>query len=136
MSFSIDTRILTTCIELAEWPLSSLFLKNNADYPWLILVPRVKDVQEIYHLHPSLQYKLMEEMSQLSSIVGHYFKPDKLNIGALGNIVPQLHVHIIARYKTDKLWPHGIWQAGETTILYTKEQLSSLKQDLQILLTQ
>jgi diadenosine tetraphosphate (Ap4A) HIT family hydrolase len=130
MPFDIDSRIVSTCFELGDWPLSRVLLKNNADYPWFILVPREENVQDIDQLSPSARHMLMDEISQLSSIVRLYFKPDKLNIGALGNMVPQLHVHVIARFKTDNLWPHGIWQAGQTTTPYTDSTLQSLLADL------
>ena len=126
MSFGVDDTILSTCLELGDWPLSRVFLKNNEDYPWLILVPRVNNVQDIDQLPQSLRYLLMNEISQLSSIVRMYFKPDKLNIASLGNIVSQLHVHVVARFAQDKLWPYSIWQAGQTTTPYAENSLASL----------
>ncbi len=135
MSFLIDHRIASTCFDLGDWPLSCVLLKNDASYPWFILVPRQESTQEIHHLSPSFGHLLMDEIQQLSSIVNLYFKPDKLNIGALGNIVPQLHVHIIARYKTDALWPHGVWQATNSPVLtYEEKSLSILLSDLRCLI--
>ena len=130
MTFEIDSRILSSCFELGDWPLSRVLLKNNADYPWFILVPRQENLQEIDQLSPALRHIFMDEISQLSSIAKHYFKPDKLNIGALGNMVPQLHMHIIARFKTDNLWPHGVWQAAQTNSLYPKNTRQLLLADL------
>lgn len=130
MAFELDNRIRSTCFELADWPLSRVLLKNNADYPWLILVPRQENIEEIEQLSKSLRQVLIEEISELSSIVRQYFKPDKLNIGSLGNIVPQLHIHIIARFKNDNLWPHGIWQAAQTGTPYGESKLSLLRKDL------
>jgi diadenosine tetraphosphate (Ap4A) HIT family hydrolase len=130
MTFTIDPHIETTCITLADWPLSRIFLKNNANYPWFILVPRVENVQEMDELSSDAQKQLMNEMTQLLRIVRDYFKPDKLNMGALGNLVPQLHIHIIARFKHDPLWPHGIWQEGQTTRPYDPSELEKIGHDL------
>ena len=130
MSFVIDGRILSTCFEIGKWPLSRVFLKNNGCYPWLILVPEQEDLQDIDQLPPRLRYVFMDEISQLSLIVKSYFKPDKLNIGALGNIVPQLHMHVIARFKHDDLWPHGVWQSLQTITPYPKDILNALLGDL------
>jgi len=130
MSFLIDERIQGTCFTLGEWPLSRVLLKNNADYPWLILVPRIDNVQEIEQLPQPARHALIDEISALSAIVNTYFKPDKLNVGALGNIVSQLHIHIIARFTQDKLWPHSIWQAAQTTTLYSESRLNPMLDDL------
>ncbi|STX29671.1 diadenosine tetraphosphate (Ap4A) hydrolase-like HIT family hydrolase [Legionella beliardensis] len=115
MSFTINNQILSSCFELGDGPVSKILLKNNADYPWLILVPRVENIQEIDQLPTKIRYLLIDEMSSLSNLMRVYFKPHKLNIGALGNIVSQLHIHIIGRFTHDKLWPHAVWQAAEAT---------------------
>jgi len=126
ITFSVDERISSTSFFLGDWPLSRIFLKNNANYPWLILVPREPNIQEIDQLTRRQQYRLMNEISALSSIVKAYFKSDKLNVGALGNIVSQLHVHVVARFENDALWPHGIWQAAQTSVPYTEAQIERL----------
>ena len=133
MSFTIDPRILSTCFELGDWPLSRVLLKNNASYPWLILVPREKNKQDIDQLPQPSRAIFMEEISQLSVIVKTYFKPDKINIATLGNMVPQLHMHVVARYSYDDLWPHGIWQASQTTVLYSEDILKQRLDDLRAL---
>ena len=130
MTFLIDDRILSTCSEVTDGPLSRVFLKNNANYPWFILVPRQKNIQDIDQLSAQSRHLFMEEISALSSIVKLYFKPDKLNVGSLGNIVPQLHVHVIARFKYDELWPHGVWQSALTTSPYDEHTLKRLISDL------
>ena len=130
MSFKIDSRILSTCFEVGDWPLSRVFLKNTINYPWLILVPRQKNIQDIDQLAPRLQHLFMDEITRLSSIVKQHFMPDKLNIGALGNIVSQLHMHVIARYKHDALWPDGIWQSTQITTPYPQAILDPLLKEL------
>ncbi|HAU1295592.1 TPA: HIT domain-containing protein [Legionella pneumophila] len=124
--FCIDDRIKSSSFILGEWPLSTVLLKNDASYPWFILVPRRMDIQEIYQLEKSDRFLLIEEINQLSLLASDYFKPDKLNIGALGNIVPQLHIHIVIRRKSDPLWPQGIWQASMPSIPYLESELKSL----------
>jgi len=126
MNTSIDPRITSTCFILADWPLSRVFLKNNANYPWFILVPRQDNIQDVDQLPQALQHTLIDEISRLSSIVKVHFQPDKLNVGTLGNIVPQLHIHVIARFTHDMLWPHGVWQALQTTTPYREEQIHEL----------
>ncbi|CAM2828203.1 HIT domain-containing protein [Legionella worsleiensis] len=109
--FRIDDRIQSTSFILGDWPLSRVFLKNEAQFPWFILVPRVDNIEEIYQLNKEQRQVLMEEINQLSLLVKAHFKPDKLNVGALGNVVSQLHVHVVARDVTDSLWPQGIWHS-------------------------
>jgi diadenosine tetraphosphate (Ap4A) HIT family hydrolase len=82
---------------------------NDADYPWLVLVPRRADIVEIADLSAVNAARLMEEIAQTSRVLKAVTGCDKLNVGAIGNVVPQLHVHIVARWKTDPLWPKPIW---------------------------
>lgn len=124
--FSIDERILSTSFHIGDWPLSRIFLKNEECYPWFILVPRKDNIQEIYQLLKEERQILIEEINQLSQVVNKYFIPDKLNIGALGNVVSQLHIHVVARTKNDALWPQGLWQSSLNTTHYKEERLNIL----------
>lgn len=133
--FVLDKRIDSSCITLTDWPLSRVLLKNNADYPWFILVPRVDNIQEMGQLPQPLGHQLMDEISQLSSLVRSLCKPDRLNVAALGNMVSQLHVHVVARFIDDKLWPHAIWQEAQTTTPYDPAALESLKSNFLSYLT-
>lgn len=110
--FLLDERLKASSFYLVDWPLSQVFLKNNANYPWFILVPRRHGVREITDLCRNDRYQLMDEVHQLSVVLQETFKPDKINTGALGNIVAQLHLHVVGRYHDDALWPQGIWQAA------------------------
>ena len=130
MSFTIDSRITSSSFFIKDWPLCSLFLKNNADYPWFILVPRRSEVQALDQLNTDDQQQLMIEINKLSTIIRKKFNPDTINVGALGNIVAQLHIHVIARFQTDKLWPHGVWQQALTSQPYDADILDNLLQDL------
>lgn len=117
--FLFDSRLTSSSFHLLNWPLSGVFLKNNAGYPWFILVPRRTGMQDIMDFTRAERYQLMDEIAELSAVIRGYFKPDKLNTAALGNIVPQYHVHIVARFQQDALWPHGIWQTGLEDKPYT-----------------
>jgi diadenosine tetraphosphate (Ap4A) HIT family hydrolase len=125
-NFVVDKRIQDSSFLLGEWPLSSLYLKNDADFPWVILVPRESHVEEIFQLSKTNQNQLIAEITAISQLMKTYFKPDKLNVGALGNIVAQLHVHVVARYKTDKMWPHGVWQPNSQATAYNPAILDNL----------
>lgn len=134
MVFTVDQRIEKSSVWVAEQSLSTVFFKKDASFPWLILVPRVKNITEIYQLKHSDCQILMEEIKLFSKIMNDYFKPDKLNIGALGNIVSQLHIHIVARFKDDKAWPHSIWQPDLTMEIYEEAVLAKHVNGLQSLL--
>ncbi len=121
-SFSLDERLQSSCFTLIDWPLSRVLLKNHADYPWLILVPRKMHVTEMTELTELEQKQLMCEINTASQIMQRIFQTDKINVGALGNVVSQFHFHIVGRYRHDPLWPQGIWQAANIEKKYTDPQ--------------
>jgi len=94
---------------VASWPLCELRLMDDANHPWLILVPRVVDAVELVDLSVAQQTELMREVGVASRMLQNEFKPYKLNVAALGNLVPQLHLHVIARYQDDIAWPRPVW---------------------------
>jgi diadenosine tetraphosphate (Ap4A) HIT family hydrolase len=94
---------------LGDLPLSRVLIINDANYPWLLLVPRRYDAVELIDLNEVERAQLMAEIALVSSALKEVTECDKLNVAALGNAVPQLHVHIIARRKTDKAWPKPVW---------------------------
>jgi diadenosine tetraphosphate (Ap4A) HIT family hydrolase len=94
---------------LAQLVLCELRLMDDAHHPWLILVPRVEDAVELIDLDHAQQTQLMREIDGASRLLQRAFKPDKLNVAALGNAVPQLHVHVIARFHHDIAWPRPVW---------------------------
>jgi diadenosine tetraphosphate (Ap4A) HIT family hydrolase len=106
---AIHPHLAGDCLLLGKFSLSHLLLMRDANYPWCILVPDREDIFEIYQLSESDQQQLIRESSQLSQAMISLFSPDKLNIAALGNVVPQLHVHHIARYRSDAAWPAPVW---------------------------
>ena len=124
--FCLDERIQSTCFFLADWPLSRVLLKDDQNYPWFLLVPRINDVQELYQLSQQEQSLLMQELNRLSLLIKGHYQPKKLNIASLGNIVQQLHIHCIARSEQDCLWPQGIWQSAYTSVPYSEDKIKSI----------
>ena len=109
---SIDPRLTTSSAYVTDLALCQVRLSDNASFPWILLIPQKEAVHEIIDLSLSDQHQLMKEISQASCVMKDLFKPTKLNVASLGNIVPQLHVHIVARFETDQAWPHPVWNSG------------------------
>ena len=107
--FELHPRLAQDTLLVGDFPLCHLLLMNDANYPWFILVPRRADVREIFELANQDQQQLLKESSLLSKALNQLFQADKLNIAALGNMVPQLHIHHIVRYQTDQAWPNPVW---------------------------
>lgn len=111
--FALHPRLVADTVRLGRLRLSLLLLMNDANYPWFILVPEREDVREIFELAEADRLALIEEIAMLTRAVSQAFRADKLNIAALGNIVPQLHVHVIARFRSDPAWPAPVWGRTE-----------------------
>lgn len=109
MNFELHPRLEQDTLFIAELTLSRLLLKNDKRFPWLILVPKKIAILEIDELPLVDQNRLLLEITELSKLIKALYKPDKLNIASLGNIVAQLHIHLIARYKNDSTWPSPVW---------------------------
>jgi diadenosine tetraphosphate (Ap4A) HIT family hydrolase len=110
--FTLHPRLAADTVELARWPLCRVLLMNDARFPWLILVPARPGLREIHDL-PALERSLLiEEIARASSLVQKAFTAHKTNVAALGNQVPQLHVHVIARLEGDAAWPKPVWSVG------------------------
>ena len=107
--FELAPELERDCIALADWPLCKVLLLNDSQYPWFILAPRQPGLKEIIDLSESDQIVFIKESAMLSKLIQDVFSPDKLNVAALGNMVPQLHVHHIARFKNDAAWPAPVW---------------------------
>lgn len=112
MVFQLHERLKADTFPVAELSLSSLLLMNNQRFPWLILVPRVEGARELIDLPKAQQHQLMDEIAQMSDLLKRWCNPDKINVATLGNQVPMLHVHVIARFTTDSAWPNPVWGAG------------------------
>lgn len=127
--FALDPILQRDCIVLGNFPLSLLLLMNDANYPWFILVPQREEVSEIYQLSGEDQQALTTESSRLARTLAEAFGADKMNIAALGNVVRQLHVHHVVRYRHDAAWPAPIW--GRTaSIPYSHEDIARIRDTL------
>ncbi len=127
----IHPQLLNDCRVLGRFSLSHLLLSNDSNYPWFILVPDREGISEIFQLPDQDQAQLLAESSLLSEHLMSRFKGDKLNVAALGNVVPQLHLHHIVRFRTDSVWPAPIWGEVEARP-YSEAELSKLMQQLDI----
>ena len=108
-AFELHPRLAADCHRLGHLRLGLLLMMNDAAYPWFILVPQRPNVREIYELAESDQMLLVRESAALSRAAMAAFAGEKLNVAALGNVVPQLHVHHIVRHKSDPAWPSPVW---------------------------
>lgn len=124
--FTLHQMLANDCIELIDFPLSKLLLMNDSQYPWFVLVPRIKDIQDIYQLDWSQQQQLLNESSLLSELLMDTFQGRKMNVAALGNICPQLHIHHIVRFEQDKSWPKPVW-GSFSAIAYSENEIEALK---------
>ncbi len=109
----LDQKLADDSVFVVDLPLSQLRLINDSRFPWLVLVPRVSNIEEIFQLSDEDQQQLLQESSQLAKVLSTSFKADKLNVAALGNVVRQLHVHHIVRYVDDCCYPSPVWGIGE-----------------------
>lgn len=107
--FELDKTLEKDSLFICDLKLCKLLLSNNKFYPWLILVPQRLGMTEIFELKDEDRAQLIYEVNQISKLSKKIFKADKINIAAFGNIVSQLHIHIISRYKNDRVFPNPVW---------------------------
>lgn len=131
--FELHPQLNKDTFTIGELPLCRILMMNDRQFPWLILVPQRSFIREIYELNKNDQAALYEESIAVSELLMNHYKGDKLNIGALGNLVPQLHIHHIVRFKHDIIWPKPVW--GQVTPKsYTKLQKQKITTELQTLM--
>ena len=123
-AFVLDKRLEGDSVPLAELPLSVVRLMNERSWPWLILVPRRPGLVDLIDLDRDGRAALMEEIARAAEALRALYRPDKLNVAALGNVVPQLHVHVIARFRSDPAWPRPIWNVKPALEPYEPAALS------------
>jgi diadenosine tetraphosphate (Ap4A) HIT family hydrolase len=111
-TWSLHPQLAKDTIEVGDLPLARVLLMNDAGYPWLVLVPRRPQASEIIDLDEDDQEMLIREIALLAGVLKDVTACDKLNIAAIGNVVPQLHVHVVARRRDDALWPRPVWGAA------------------------
>lgn len=107
--WSLDPQLERDTVQVGDLPLCRVLVIRDANYPWLLLVPRRPDTRDLTDLDEVEQAQLMTEINRVAGVLKALTQPDKLNIAALGNVVPQLHIHIIARRTTDAAWPRPVW---------------------------
>ena len=128
MPFKIDKKFLKSSYHITDLKLCSIRLHDNSKFPWLILIPKRNKIVDISDLKPKDQILLIKEIVLVSKIMKKLFKTSKLNIEKIGNIVPQLHIHIIARTKKDSSWPLSVWVIKGKK--YSKQPLIKLLEKL------
>jgi diadenosine tetraphosphate (Ap4A) HIT family hydrolase len=107
--FEMDDRLVADTHPLGRLELCDLRLMDDANYPWLILIPRVAGARDLIDLDAAQRHRLSDESDRAARLLRDAFRPDKLNVAALGNVVAQLHVHVIARFENDPAWPAPVW---------------------------
>jgi len=126
---TLDERLEADTIPVTELPLCRVLLMNDARFSWVILVPRQAGASEVFDLSPEDQQQLWHETSALGAAMKESFEGDKINIATLGNVVSQLHMHIIVRHQDDAAWPGPVWGAG-TAEPYTPDQQANVRAQL------
>jgi diadenosine tetraphosphate (Ap4A) HIT family hydrolase len=110
--FTLNPQLENDCWKVTDLSLCRLLLAKNAAWPWLILVPMRENLVELLDLTPPDQAELWREVNKVSIVMREIMGPDKLNIAAIGNVVRQLHIHVIGRYQGDPAWPGPVWGSG------------------------
>jgi len=119
--FVLHPQLAKDTLPVADWQLSRVLRMNDTTYPWLILVPRRANCREISELPSTDRHRLIDEIARASEALQREFRPEKINVGALGNMVPQLHIHVIARFTDDPAWPRPVWGVKAPTLFSVAE---------------
>jgi len=126
MEFEIHPKLVASSIEIGRFGGCRLLLKNNSLFPWLLLVPEVEGMEDLHQL-PQAQYEeVMAATRKVSEFVASYFQPEKLNVACIGNIVRQMHIHIVGRSAGDPAWPATVW-AHHGERLYCEEESQKIR---------
>ena len=132
--FTLDPRLQQDCLVVGDFALCRLLLMNDAQFPWFILVPRREEVSELFQLDTDDQRLLWQETTELAETLKDTFAADKMNVATLGNMVSQLHMHVIVRRREDAAWPAPVW--GKLPAQpYSAEQLAAVQAKLRMALT-
>lgn len=119
--FQLHQQLEKDCFVIGDLALCRILMLNDRQYPWIIAVPMRDGLSEIFQLDDKDQRLLLEELKHIDAMMNRLFTPDKMNIAALGNMVPQLHIHCIARFKVDAAWPNPVWGVNPS-IAYSAEE--------------
>lgn len=129
MPFALHPTLARDTVEIARLALCRVLLMRDRRFPWLILVPEREGVREIHELSPAARALLIEEIARAGEALTRLVRPDKVNVGALGNVVPQLHVHVVARFAADPAWPGPVWGSGPAEP-YEEPEVAALRERL------
>ncbi len=132
-AFILDSRLSQNAWFVCDLALSQVYFKNESRFPWFLLVPKVLHLEEFFQLSPTERYQLTDEIIWVQHTLKKHFTVQKINTGALGNIVRQFHVHVIGRIEDDTLWPHSVWQQAYGAQPYDTEPkalIEALRQTL------
>jgi diadenosine tetraphosphate (Ap4A) HIT family hydrolase len=132
--FALDPRLQQDTLPIGDFPLCRLLLSNDSNYPWFILVPRREAISEIFQLDVADQLLLWQETTTLAQWLKESFDADKMNVATLGNVVSQLHMHVIVRKRDDAAWPAPVWGKHPATP-YTAEQVAAIRERVRLGLT-
>ncbi len=133
--FALDSRLQQDALVIGDFPLCRLLLSNDSNYPWFILVPRREDISELFQLDVADQQQLWRETTTLAELLKDSFDADKLNVATLGNVVSQLHMHVIVRKRDDAAWPAPVW-GRHPAKPYSAEQVAAIRERLRLVLTE
>ncbi|BDM21410.1 MULTISPECIES: HIT domain-containing protein [Pseudomonas] len=133
--FDMDSRLQQDSLVLGDFPLCRLLLSKDANYPWFILVPKRAGVSELFDLSQEDQAQLWKETTYLAEALKREFAADKMNVATLGNVVSQMHMHVIVRHQDDPAWPAPVW-GKVPAVGYAAGQVDAIRQRLRTLLTQ
>lgn len=131
--FALDPRLQQDTLTIGDFPLCRLLLSNDANYPWFILVPRRDDISELFQLDVADQQRLWQETTALAEVLKDSFDADKMNVATLGNVVSQLHMHVIVRKRDDAAWPAPVWGKHPATP-YGAGQVAAIRERLRLVL--
>lgn len=131
--FALDPRLQQDTLPIGDFPLCRLLLSNDANYPWFILVPRRENISELFQLDDIDQLQLWKETTALAETLKDSFDADKMNVATLGNVVSQLHMHVIVRKRDDAAWPAPVWGKFSAQP-YSPEQVAAIRSRLRLVL--
>ncbi|HEY8961323.1 MAG TPA: HIT family protein [Luteolibacter sp.] len=127
MAFTLHPRLANGTFDLGRIGISRLLLKNNALFPWFLLVPEVEgDVEDLHQLDEEQYADVIAAIRRVSQFIADYFQPEKLNVASIGNQVRQMHIHLVGRSSADPAWPGTVW-AFEGKQPYAPEQIEAIR---------
>ena len=131
--FDLDPRLANDTLPMGDFALCRLLLMNDRQYPWFILVPRREAVSELFQLDAADQQLLWQETTALAEVLKDTFGADKMNVATLGNMVSQLHMHVIVRRKDDPAWPAPVW-GRHPAVPYMADEVAEIRRKLELVL--